>query len=133
VLRLGEAVDRLTGDRHADEHEERGLAQRREVLGLAVTERVVAVGRAAGHPDGEERQQRGDEVGARVQRLGDQAEASGDQAGDELERDQRGGGGDRQQRGALLRGHARAGRRGLHPWTVPTPAERGSARPWRGA
>ena len=53
----------------------------------------------------EERQQGGDQVCGRVQRLGDQAEARGQEARDELQGDERRRRNDRQQRGALLRAH----------------------------
>ena len=50
------------------------------MLGLAVSVGVRGVGRAAGDADGEERQQRGDEVGPGMDRLRNQAQAAGRQA-----------------------------------------------------
>ena len=75
-------------DVEADEHEQRRLPERGEMLGLAVSVGVRGVGRATGDADGEERQQRGDEVGSGMDRLRNQAEAAGRKAGPELERDQ---------------------------------------------
>ncbi len=56
-------------------------------------------------PTREERQQRGDEVGPRVERLRDQSEAAARQAGAQLERDQRQGGDHGDEGCAPLRGH----------------------------
>ena len=50
--------------------------ERRQVLGLAVAVLVVAVGRPDRHPHRVQGQQRGDQVGARVDRLGDERRAS---------------------------------------------------------
>ena len=65
---------RLPDDQHGCADEDGGLGERRQVLGLSVAVVVPAVGRANRVPDGVEREQRGDEVGSRVQRLGDQPE-----------------------------------------------------------
>ena len=62
------------------QREDARLGERREVLGLAVAVLVAPVGRPDGDADGEERQQCGDEVGARVERLGDEAERAGREA-----------------------------------------------------
>ncbi len=83
--------------------EERRLGERREVLGLAVPVLVALVGRLRRDADREEGQQRGDEVGAGVDRLGDEAEAVRGEADRELQRDERAGGDDRDERGAPLR------------------------------
>ena len=76
------------------------------MLGLAVAVRVAPVGGLHGEADGEEREQRGDEVGARVQRLGDEAEAAARKARAELDEHQRDGRTHGHERGAPLRGHA---------------------------
>ena len=80
-----------------------GLGKRGEVLGLAVAVLVAPVGRLGGDADREEREQGRDEVGARVDRLGDQAEAVRGEADRELERDERRRRGDRHERGPALR------------------------------
>ena len=105
-VRLGGADEHRQGavrDVEAREHEDRGLAERGQVLGLAVPVGMPAVGGAAGDADREEREKRGDEVGAGVDRLGDQAEAAGREPGAELERDQRAGSGNRDERSTPLR------------------------------
>jgi hypothetical protein len=66
---------------------------------------MPAVGRLCGDADGHEGQQRGDQVGAGVRRLGEQAEAAGRDSGHELHRDQHAGGDDRDESGAALRAH----------------------------
>ncbi len=90
VARPREPRDGEVGDAEARDHEERRLCQGREVLGLPVSVLVGAVGRPDGDADREERQQRGDEVGARVQGFGDEAEAVRGQADHELDHDERG-------------------------------------------
>ena len=107
-----QAVDRLVRDEQRDEHQERALAERREVLGLAVAVVVLAVGRADRDAHREQGEQRGDEVGAGVGRLGDEGERAGDEAGDELDRDEEDGGGDAQPRRCA---RARARRRSRSP------------------
>ena len=111
ALPVDEAHDRLVGDREAREHEHGALGERREVLGLAVAERMAVVRRAPRDADGEERQQRGDDVGARMDRLGDEREAVGEQPDDELRRDERDRRDDRDERGALSGGKPR------HRWS----------------
>ena len=59
-----------------------------------------------GDADREEREQRGDEVGAGVQRLGDEAEAAAREPDAELEREQHDRRADRDERGSALRRHA---------------------------
>ena len=76
-------------DRDAHEHEEGRLRERGEVLGLEMAVEVRRVRRLAREADREERQQRRDEVGAAVRRLGDEGEAPRCEAGRELDRDQR--------------------------------------------
>ena len=58
----------------------------------------VDIGRPRRDAEREVRQQRRDEVGARVDRLGDEPEAVRRQAGAELEHDERRGGGNRDER-----------------------------------
>ncbi len=58
------------------------------MLGLAVAVRVGVVGGLHRVADREERQQRGDEVGAAVERLRDEAEAAGHETGRELDREE---------------------------------------------
>ena len=78
--RAREPRDRETGDDDADEREDGRLGERREVLRLAVPVLVPASAGPAGDADREERQQRRDEVGAGVERLGDEAEAAAREA-----------------------------------------------------
>ena len=99
-----------SGDRDADEREHRRLTERGKMLRLAVAVLMPLVGRADGDADREERQQRGDEVGARVQCLGDEPEAAARQARAELERDEGSRCANRNERRAALRGHARKAR-----------------------
>src|SRR5262249_11517602 len=106
------------GDQQAGHDEDRGLAERREVLGLPVAVGVAGVGRPARDADRVERQQRRDEVGPRMGRLGEQAEAVRREPGDELDRDQHTGCGDRHERGPALGAHAGriSGTRKGPPW-----------------
>jgi hypothetical protein len=89
---------------HGDE--ERRLPERGQMLGLAVSVRVAGVGRAAGDTDGEERQQRCDEIGSGVQRLRDESKRARHQPDDELDRQETGRRDDRDERRLALRGHA---------------------------
>ena len=98
-----------SGHEEPEAGEERRLGQGREVLGLAVSVGVGAIGGPAGHPDCKEREQRRDEVCAGVDRLGQEAEAVRPEADAELDRDEDARGDDRHERGASLRGH------GLNP------------------
>jgi hypothetical protein len=59
---------------------------------------VTRVGRADGDADGEECQERGDEIRARVGGLGDEAEAVGREAHAQLQDDERRRGSDRDER-----------------------------------
>ena len=83
----------------------RAFRERREVLGLPVTVLVPDVRGTYGDPDGEERQQRRDEIRSRVQRLGDEAEAVRSEPGDELHRQQECRRNDGHERGSTLRAH----------------------------
>ena len=91
-------VDGLPRSRSDDEHEEGALAQRGQVLGLAVAVVVLGVGGPRRHAHREQRQQRRDEVGGRVRGLREQAQRAGDEARDELDRDQERGRDDAERR-----------------------------------
>ena len=107
-------LDRAQGDEHAREDEDRGLRERGEVLRLAVPVLVPDVGGPGGDADGEERQQRRNEIRARVDRLGEQGEAVRREADGKLDRDQHDRGEDGDERGAALRRHSISlGRRGF--------------------
>ncbi len=81
-----EATQRLEADEGRDEREKRALPQRSQVLGLPVAVLVLLVGRAHRDTDREERQERRDEIGPGVCSLGQQAQRTGYEAGDELDR-----------------------------------------------
>ena len=74
---------------------------------FAVPVRVAAIRGPDRDRDGEEREQRGGEVGAGVRRLGEQPEARAREPGDELDHDEETRGPDRDERSAALRRHAR--------------------------
>src|SRR5215213_5186711 len=94
------------GDERADEAEDRRFGERTEVLCLTVPVLMRDVGRSDRDADGEERQQRGDQVGARVRRLRHEPKAVRGQPGCKLEHDQRDGRADRDERCSPLRVHA---------------------------
>ena len=107
-VRLGRADEhreRPVRDVQAREHEDPRLRERREMLRLAVSVRVPAIGRPPGDADGEQRQQRRDEVGPGVHRLRDEAEAPAREPGGELQRDEHAGGDDRDECRTPLRAH----------------------------
>jgi hypothetical protein len=104
--RAHEVRDRTPGDEAAGQHEDRSLRQRAEMLGLPVPVLVRDVGRPDGDADGEEREQRGDQIRPRVRRLGHQAEAVRRKACAELQGDQRDSRADRDQGRSPLRMHA---------------------------
>ena len=103
----------LTGEpqhreqRHAErhDHEHRRLGERREMLRLPVPVRMAGIRRTAGDADGEERQQRRDEVRPRVHGLRHETEAAAREAGGQLEPDERAGGADGDERRPALRSH----------------------------
>jgi hypothetical protein len=99
--------EREAGDREAGDHEDRRLCESGEVLRLAVTVLVAGVGRPHRDADGEEREQRGDEVGARVERFRDEPETAAGDARRELQRDESRRGQHRDERDPPLRVHAR--------------------------
>jgi hypothetical protein len=96
------------GDEEAGEDEDRRLGERRQMLRPPVAVRVARVGRPAGDAHCEEGQQRGDEIRARVDRLGDETEAAARQPGAELQTDQDERSDDGDQSGSPLRGHRNA-------------------------
>jgi hypothetical protein len=98
-----EPLQRADADEDARGRQECGLGERRQVLGFPVPVLVRLVGRANRDADGKEGQQRGDEVGSRVDRLGDEAERVRGEADRELQRDQRDGGDDGDERRTPLR------------------------------
>ena len=75
------------------------------MLRLPVAVLMARVGRPDRYPDGEERQEGGDEIGARVGRLGEKAEAPSRKPGDELDPDQHQRGRDGHEGDAPLRAH----------------------------
>ena len=93
-----EPPDGLDDDEHAAAGEDRGLAERAEILGAAVPVGVIRVGQGARQADGEEGQDRRDDVAGGLDARGDEGEAAGEQAGPELEDHQQRGRGDREQR-----------------------------------
>ena len=64
---LRSRVDRVPDDEDAGHDEDRALGERGQMLGLPVAVLVTDVGGAHGDADGEEGQQRGDEICARVE------------------------------------------------------------------
>ena len=100
-----QAEDRDDRDEHADRDEEGGLGKRGEVLRLRVAVRVATISGTHRDGHGEERQERRGEVGPRVRRLREEAEARAGEAGDELDRNEEAGGPDGDERGAPLRRH----------------------------
>ena len=98
----GEPLDRAHRDEDAHEREEPGLGERRQMLRLAVAELVRHVRRARRHAHREVRQERSDEVGARVSSFGDEAEAVRRKTDRQLEDDEDGSRGDREERRAAL-------------------------------
>src|SRR3970282_1224430 len=94
-----------TRDEGADAGQEGGLGERGEVLRLPVAVGMPAVCGSDRYRDGEEREQRGREVGPRMSGLGEEAEAAARKTGGELDDDQEAGGPDRDECGAPLRRH----------------------------
>ena len=86
----GEARDRTPDDQEAREDEDRAFRERGQVFRLAVAVLVPGVGRPRRDADREERQERRDQVGARVCSLREQPEAVRSDAGTELQPDQGG-------------------------------------------
>ncbi len=97
-----EALDRLVNDPGAGDEEENRLDQGAEVLDLAVPVRVIVVGRLARDAHGQVRDQGGDEIEERVGRFGQDPQAHGQEADDELQHGQDDGGEDRVAGGRLL-------------------------------
>ena len=99
---LDQVAHGLEGDDHAADEDEHALDGRGHVLDLLVAVGVRLVGRHVGRAHREERDDRGDEVGGRVQGLGQQRDRARDDAGDRLQQDERRVRGDRERRGAGL-------------------------------
>ena len=85
ILPGGEAVKRFADDPDAGEQEQAGLEQGREVLYLSVTVEMFGVGRLARDAHREHGHDGGYQVEAGMRRLGEDAEASGPDADDDLE------------------------------------------------
>jgi len=96
---------RPVGDEEAGEDENRRFGESREMLRPAVTVGVARVGWATGDPHREEGEEGGDEIGARVDGLGDEPEAPARQPGAELEDDEHQCREDGDESGAPLRSH----------------------------
>src|SRR5580765_8009788 len=111
--------DRAPRDEAARDDENGPLGQRGEMLRLAVAVLVRNVRGADRDPDREEREQRRNQIGSGVQRLGDQSEAVRRQAGAELERDEHDGRDHRDERRSPLRMHSAS--------KTEEPAEAGSS------
>ena len=109
-----EPRNRKSADRDAHGREDRRLGKCGEVLGLAVAVLVTGIGGPDRDADGEERQERRDEVDARMGGLGEQAEAARGKSGRELDRDQDRRRNDRHERGAALGAHETQARPSLH-------------------
>ena len=92
-------------DDEADEREHGRLREGREVLGLPVTVLVSGIGRPPGDADREEGEQRGDEIGPGVERLGDEPQAAAREPDSELQREQHDRRADRDERGSALWSH----------------------------
>ena len=69
-------------------HEDRRLAERREVLRLAVPVGMLVVGRPVGDADGVQGQQRGSRIDAGMHGLGEDPEAAGEKADEQLDADE---------------------------------------------
>jgi hypothetical protein len=103
AARAEQPAQRLERDERGDQRQHGALGQRGEVLRLAVAVVVLAIRGAHGQPHGEQREQRRDQVGGRVRRLGDQAQRPGGQAGGQLDRHEHDRGDHAEPRGALAR------------------------------
>ena len=91
------------------------------MLRLSVTVRMAGIGRAHRDADGEEGQQRSDEVDARMRSLREQSETVGRDSRGDLERDQRAGRQHGDKRGSALRGHTLSihQKESRPPWRAP--------------
>jgi len=92
----------LVDDPGAGEEEQQGLDEGRDVLDLAVSVGVRFVRRPVRDTDGDEGDQRGDEVESRMGGLGQDAERAAEEADDELHPRQAQGGQHGAPRGPLL-------------------------------
>ena len=110
--RLREPVPRLRDDHGGADEDEQALERGRQVLCLLVPVGVRLVGRLVGLADREQRDERREQVDARVHGVGEEGDRTGYPGRHELEHDQRRVRADRQGRGAglptvrgQLRGH----------------------------
>ncbi len=101
-----QAHDGLDGDPDRGAGEERGLAQRGQVLGLAVAVGVLAIRRPFGDADGIEREHGGHRVDARVRGFGEHAQAPAGEPDHCLHHDEDDGCDERDQRRAPRGRHA---------------------------
>ncbi len=85
-----QVADRFDADEQRAGEQDRGLAERAEVLGAAVAVGMAAVGGPPAEAHGEEGQHRGDHVAAGLDPGGDQAEAVRREAHAELDRHEHG-------------------------------------------
>jgi hypothetical protein len=111
-VRRADLADRLDGDARGGHEEHGGHERGGERLGLAVAVGVVGVGRRGGDGEAAPDDQRGDDVGRRLDRVGDEGVRVAEDAGGELD-----AGEQRVDREADLRGtdagvRARRGRAG---------------------
>ena len=97
--------DRPPGDEAAGRNQDRCLGKSGEMLGLPVSVLVRDIRRSYRDTDREERQQRRDEVGSRVQCLRDEAQAVRGEACAEFEQDEQDGRDHRDERRPSLRIH----------------------------
>ena len=104
---VGEAHDGRERDPGRGQDEDRGLAERREVLRLAVAVGVLVIGGPLGDADRVQRQQRGRRVDAGVHGLGEDAEAAGEEADEQLDGDEGERRAEREERGAPCHRHGR--------------------------
>ena len=84
-------LHRFPDDVDRGQHEQARFDERREILDLAVTVSVIGIGRAVGNSNGEIGDDRGDEIEAGVQRLGEHAQAAGGQRQKNLQRNENNG------------------------------------------
>ena len=97
---------------------------------LQLAEAVLVVGRLLADPQRHDRNQGGDQVDRRLQRVGEEADGVGEQVGDALHEHRRQRGGDREPR-ELHQRRGRGHRRATLPAARPGPAPEPEASPRR--